>query len=769
MAASRDQHYVGQALKRVEDRRLLTGVGRYVDDFKLPGLLHVALLRSPHAHARIIRIQTEAARSIPGVVAVVTGAEVSHLGPLPVIRMIPSMKVPPHPILADSVVRATGVPVAAVVADDPSRARDASERIEVEYDPLPAVADPEAARGPGAPLLFSELGTNLSFTHTWREGDAEAAFAAADHVARLRIVQRRLAAVPLEPRSVLAHYDQALDELTVWTATQAPFLIRASLAESMGFPEQKIRVVAPEVGGGFGVKGSPYREEVIVAFLALRLGRPVKWVSSRSEDLLTTQHGRGAVAEGELAVTREGKVTGLRAKIIYELGAHLSNSAAIPPSRHAVLLPGAYTIDNVEIETAGVFTNGGPTGAYRGAGRPEAAFMIERLMDEGAWLLNLDPAEIRRRNFIPPTAFPYRTATGQVYDSGNYEAAMDKALELIGYQKLRREQAAARERGELLGIGLATYVEPSGIGWESGSVRFERTGTVTVVTGSSPHGQGHETTFAQIVADALGVDPQDVAVRHGDTRGAPQGVGTFGSRSVALGGSALLKASAELREKGRKLAATLLEAAVEDVQPAASGFQVKGVPDRKITWRQVADLAYRGIGLPKGEPPGLEATVFFNPGQETFSFGASVALVRIDPETGHVHLLQFASVDDCGTIINPLLVAGQLVGGLAQGIGQVLLEGIVYDEAGQLLTGSLMEYAIPRADDMPPLLIGHTVTPTPLNPLGAKGVGEAGTIAAPPAIVNAVVDALAPLGVRHLDMPLSPEKIWRAIRHSQPE
>jgi carbon-monoxide dehydrogenase large subunit len=768
MAEPQDGRYVGRALKRVEDRRLLTGIGRYVDDVRLPGLLHVALLRSPHAHARIAAVETAAARSAPGVVAVVAGKEVSHLGTPPVMRIIPSMKVPPQPILADSIVRAAGVPVAAVVADDPARARDAVDLIRVEYELLPPVADPEAARRPDAPLLFAELGSNLSFAQTWRGGDPGAAFATAEHVVRLRIVQRRISGVPLEPRGVLAQHDPALDELTVWSSTQAPFFIRAALAETLSFPEQKIRVVAPEVGGGFGVKGSPYREEVLVAFLALRLGRPVKWVSTRNEDLLTTQHGRGAVAEGELALTREGKIAGLRASIVYGLGAQLSSSAAVPPSRHAVLLPGAYAIQNVEISSAGVLINTGPTGAYRGAGRPEATFMIERLMDEGARFLGLDPAEIRRRNFIPSAAFPYRTATGQVYDSGNYEAALEKALELVDYPRLRREQAAGRERGELLGIGLATYVEPAGLGWESGSVRFERTGAVTVVTGSSAHGQGHETTFAQIVADALGVDPGSVMVLHGDTRGAPQGIGTFGSRSTALGGSALVKAAAELREKGRRLAAMLLEAAVEDVQPASAGFQVKGVPDRRISWRQVAELAYRGMGLPKGEAPGLEATVFFTAGQEVFSFGASVAVVRVEPDTGRIEILRFVSVDDCGTVVNPLLVQGQLHGGLAQGIGQTLLEGIVYDEAGQLLTGSLMEYALPRADDMPPLLIEHTVTPSPLNPLGVKGVGEAGTIAAPPAIVNAVVDALSPLGVRHLDMPLTPENVWRAIHPKRP-
>jgi carbon-monoxide dehydrogenase large subunit len=682
---------------------------------------------------------------------------------MPLNRVIKDIKVPPHPILADDVVRVVGMPVAAVVADTPAHARDAAQLVEVEYEPLPAVTDAEAALKPGAPLVHPELGTNKALSYASSAGDVRAAFTLAAQIVKLRVAHSRLSGVTLEPRGVLARFDPATQELTVWISTQSPFRVRADLATALNFPEPKLRVIAPEVGGGFGVKGALYREDVVTAFLAMKLGRPVKWVASRSEDLLTTFQGRGAVAEAEMALAKDGRVTGLRVKIVYNLGAHLVLNAAIPPYRHAVLVPGAYRIENVEVESVGALTNTASTGPYRGAGRPEAAYLIERLLDEAARALNLDPAEIRRRNFIKPEEFPYRSPTGLQYDSGEYEKSLDKALGLIDYPRFREEQKSARARGELLGIGLATYIEPTGMGWESGLIRIERNGAVTAITGSSAHGQGHETSFSQIVADALGVHPQEITVRHGDTLGGPPGIGTFGSRSTGLGGGALVKASHEVREKGRRLAAHMLEAAVEDVIAVPGGFHVVGVPERRVKWRQVADLAYKGVELPQGENPGLEATIFFQPGREMFSFGAAVAVVRVDRETGAITIERLVAVDDCGNIINPLLVEGQIHGGLAQGIGQAMLEGIVYDENGQLLTGTLMEYAVPRADDMPPLVVDKTTTPTPLNPLGAKGVGEAGAIAAPPAIVNAVIDALAPLGITHLDMPLTSEKIWHAI------
>ena len=756
--------YIGRARKRVEDRRLLTGAGRFVDDIMPPDLLHVAFLRAPYAHARVARLHVEPARRAPGVAAILTGADVRRLGPMPVIRLFPEMRVPPHPILADGLVSAVGTPVAAVAAESRYQAEDALGLVEVEYAPLPPLVEAEAALAPGAPVLFPELGTNRAFGQVWRHGDPAGAFAAAEHTVRLRVTQPRLAGVALEPRGSLAAVDPVSGELTVWISTQAPFAVRAALATALGLSESRVRVVAPEVGGGFGLKTAPYREDVLVAHLALALHRPVKWVATRGEDLLTTQQGRGAVAEGELAVTGDGRITGLRARIVYPLGSALVNSAPVPPFNHARCLPGAYAIPACEIETAGVLTTTPPTGAYRGAGRPEAAFLIERLVDEAARAVGMDPAELRRLNFVPPEAFPFRTATGQVYDSGDYARAMDRALELAGYRQWRRRQAEAGERGEIVGVGLAAYVEPAGLGWESGLVRVERTGAVTAVTGASPHGQGHETTFAQVVADHLGVTPEDVAILHGDTRAGPPGIGTFGSRSVALGGSALVRAATEVREKGRRIAALLLEAAVADVVPAPGGFEVVGAPARRVRWREVAAAAWQGRPLPPGEAPGLEATAFFQADSEVWSFGTVVAVVRVERETGRIALETVVWVDDAGTIVNPLLAEGQLHGGFAQGFGQVFLEQLVYDEQGQLLTGSLLDYALPRADDLPIPVLAKTVTPSPRNPLGAKGIGEAGPIGVPPALVNAVVDALAPFGVRHLDMPLTPEKVWRALR-----
>ncbi|HEV8675092.1 MAG TPA: xanthine dehydrogenase family protein molybdopterin-binding subunit [Methylomirabilota bacterium] len=764
MAESTDHRYIGRALKRVEDRRLLTGVGRYVDDFRPPGLVHVAFVRSDHAHARIRRLDVTAARAAPGVVAVVTGAEVRHLGPLPVIRLFPDMKVPPHAILAADVVRAVGVPVVAVAAESAYQARDAAELIEVDYDPLPAVVEPKDALAADAPVIFPELGTNRSFSQAWRQGDAAAAFASAARVVKLRVVQQRLSAVAMEPRAVLAAFDPATDELTLWSSTQAPFAVRAEIARILGLSESKVRAIAPEVGGGFGVKTAPYGEDVLVAYLSMRLGRPVAWIASRREDLLTTQHGRGAVAEGELAVAADGRITALRGRVVYPLGSSLVNSAAVSPWNHARLLPGAYVVPACDIETAGVFTTTAPIGAYRGAGRPEAAFLIERLVDQAARALGMDPAELRRRNLVPADRFPFRTVTGQVYDSGDYPRALDRALEAAGYERLRQEQAAARARGEIVGIGLASYIEPSALGWESGSVRVERTGSITAVTGSSPHGQGHETTFAQIVADFLGVVPEEVVVLHGDTRSASQGFGTFGSRSVALGGGALASAAVAVREQGKRVAAALLEAKADDVVGVPGGFQVAGVPARQVSWKEVAAAAHAGRPPAPGITPGLDATVFFQPDGEAWSFGSVVAVVRVDRETGQIALAQLVWVDDGGTIVNPLLAEGQLHGGFAQGFGQVFLEQIVYDAAGQLLTGTLMDYAVPRAEDVPEPHLEKTLTPSPRNPLGAKGIGEAGCIAVPPAIVNAVVDALTPFGVTHLDMPLTPEKVWRALR-----
>ena len=751
-------------MKRREDPRLLTGTGRYVDDLAPPGCLHAVFVRSPHAHARIVRLDVDAARRAQRVVAIVTGEDVAHLPPMPVNRAIPDMKVPPHPLVALGHVRAAGVPVVVVVAESVEAARDAAELIEVEYEPLAAMVEPEEALAPSAPLLFPDIEGNRSFRRVLRQGDAAAAFAAAAHRVPLRVAQARIAAVPIEPRAVLAAFDTLTEELTLWVSCQAPFRIRAEVARLLGVPESRVRVIAPDVGGGFGVKSGPYREEIVLAWLAPRVKRPIKWIATRGEDMVTTTHARGAVCEGELALDADGRILALRARVLAPLGSALMNAAAGSPWNHARLLPGAYVVPACEIEVSGALTTTTPLAAYRGAGRPEACFFIERLMDTASRVVGLDPAEIRRRNLIAADAFPYRTVTGQVYDSGDYPQALQRALATADYPALRRAQEERRGRGELVGIGLTSYVEPCALGWESGSLKVERSGRVTAITGSSAHGQGHETTFAQVVADHLGVSPDDVSVVHGDTRSGPEGFGTFGSRSVALGGGALARVSAEVAEKGRRIAAKLLEAAAADVAKIPGGFQVVGVPQRRVTWTEVAAAAYAGgASLPTGETPGLEATVYFDPQGEVWSFGAVVAVVSIDRETGRATVENLVWVDDAGTVINPLLAEGQLHGSLAQGLGQILMERIVYDADGQLLTGTLMDYALPRADDVPPVLIEKMHTPSPRNPLGAKGLGEAGCIAMPPAIVNAVVDALSPLGITHLDMPLTPERIWAAL------
>jgi carbon-monoxide dehydrogenase large subunit len=757
--------YVGRPMKRREDRRLLLGAGKFVDDLRPAECLSVVFVRSPYGHARISRLDVEAARRAPGVMRVVTGDEVRHLGPMPVNRAIPDMKIPPHPIIADGVVHATGVPVAAIAAETATAAWDAAELLEVEYEELPAATTPEAALAGGAPLLFKEVDGNRSFRRVLKAGDPEGAFARAAHRVKLRIAQERIAAVAIEPRAVVASFDASAEELTLWVSCQAPFRIRGELARLLGLHESQVRVIAPDVGGGFGVKTGPYREEVLLAWLALRVGRPLRWVATRREDFPTTNQARGSVCESELALDADGRILGLRARVVSPLGASLMNAAAGSPWNHARLLPGAYVVPSCDIVVEGALTNSAPVAAYRGAGRPEACFAIERLMDTAARALKLDPAELRRRNLIPPDRFPFRTITGQSYDSGNYPEALERALAAVDYPALRRTQEARRARGDVVGVGIVSYVEPCALGWESGSIKVERSGRVTAITGSSAHGQGHETTFAQVVADALGVTPEDVTVVHGDTRSGPEGFGTFGSRSTALGSGALVEAARVVRDKARRIAAKLLEAGLEDVVGARGGFHVIGAPQKAIAWSDVASVAYAGgAALPASDTPGLESSSYFQAEAEVWSFGAVVAVVSIERDTGRLVIESLVWVDDAGTIVNPLLAEGQLHGSLAQGLGQALMEQIVYDERGQLLTGTLMDYAIPRADEVPAVTIEKMHTPSPRNPLGAKGLGEAGCIAIPPALVNAVVDALAPFGVTHVDMPLTAEKLWRAMQ-----
>jgi carbon-monoxide dehydrogenase large subunit len=772
--------YVGSPLKRKEDPRLITGQGTYVDDITLPGTLFCAFLRSPHGHARLKGIRTEQAARHPGVVAVLTGRDIAgKVGTLPCGWNLPGLKTPPHPVLAVDRVRLVGDRVAAVVAEDRYIARDALDLIEVDYEPLPAVVETERAFAPGAPQIHEEAPDNTAFLWGFPGQGVEEAFAKADRTIRLRLVNHRVIPTAMETRGVLAQFKAAAGDLTVWTSTQVPHLVRALLGMVLDFPEHKLRVIAPEVGGAFGSKLYLYAEEVLVAYLAMLLQRPVKWIEERRENYQVTTHGRDRVDYIEVAVKKDGTILGLRCKCIGNLGAYLSTFApAIPSAFFGIMLSGAYRIPAIACEVRGVFTNTGMVDAYRGAGRPEACYVLERTVDRIAMELGLDPAEVRRRNFIPAEAYPYTTATGVTYDSANHRAALEKALALVGYEARRKEQAELRKNGRLIGIGLSSYVEICGVGpskglaaaggggggWETATVRVHASGKVTVLTGCSPHGQGNETSYAQIVADGLAVSPEDVEVLHGDTHIVPFGTGTFGSRSAAVGGTAVHLSVEKVKEKARAIAAHLLGAPREQVTWDGSRFVVQGDPGRAKTLKEVAGAAHLATPLPSEIEPGLEATTVFDPPNFTWPFGTHVAVVEVDPETGKVQFERYVAVDDCGNVINPLLVDGQVHGGIAQGIGQALYEAAVYDEHGQLLTGSLMDYAVPKADDLPSYETDRTVTPSPVNPLGVKGVGEAGTIAATPCVVNAVIDALSPLGIRELDMPLTTEKIWRAIQ-----
>jgi aerobic carbon-monoxide dehydrogenase large subunit len=752
--------HVGSSPRRREDPPLLRGEGRFLDDLAIDGAAHVVFVRSPHAHARIRGLDVAAARAAPGVLAVVTAADVDAFPPIGLVRGIDGMVVPEMLFVAGDVVRCQGTPVAVVVAETAALAHDAASLVSVDWEALPGVAEPEAALAPGAPSVVGRE-DNRCFTFAVRAGDAARAFAAAHRVVAVEVRQARLAGVPLEPRGVAACWAEG--GLTIWSSTQTPHRIRDEVARLLALAPERVRVIAPDVGGGFGVKGGPYREEVLVPWLARRLGRPVKWVATRVEDLLTTHHGRGGASRGEVAVAADGRLLALRARIVCPLGPNLGYTALGTPRNHVRCLPGPYALADVDIEALGAFTTTTPVGAYRGAGRPEAAFLMERLVDEAARALDMDPAELRRRNLVPPERFPFATATGQSYDSGDYPAMLARVLAAADYPGLRRAQVQRRRRGELVGIGVSVYVEPSALGWESGLVRVEADGRVTAVTGSSAHGQGHETAFAQVLADRLGVEPEAIDVRHGDTALIDKGVGTFGSRSTALGAGALVHAAEAVVAKARRLAGHLLEAHSDDVRLAAGGFAVAGVPDRFVRWAEVARLAWRGP-LPPGEEPGLEASHVLAPEHEVWSGGAVVAAVRVERETGELALERLVWVDDAGTIVNPMLADGQLEGSLAQAWGQIAMEAVRFDDDGHLLSGSLMDYALPRADAVPRAEIHHAHSPTPRNPLGAKGLGEAGNIGVPPAVVNAVVDALAPFGVTHLDMPLTPESLWRALR-----
>jgi len=752
---------VGRPLPRVEDARLVAGAGAYLDDLQVPGLVHAALLRSPHAHARILGIDAAAAREAPGVVAVWTAADLPAFPTLPA-RSMPGARIPHHPVLARDTVRHVGEPVALVVAADRYRAADAAERVSVEYEPLDPLLDARAALEPAARLVHPQLGSNEAYRMERRVGDVAAAFAGAAVRVRVRTAHPRLAAVPIEPRGVMARPPAAGQPLTVWMSTQGPFGARESLAPFLGLDEHSLRVIAPDVGGAFGVKNGLYPEDVLIPWAAQQLNRPVKWVEERSESMVATHQGRGLILEGELAAAADGTLLGLRASVLGDAGAYLRANTVMPPIRAFQLLSGCYRIPAMEITVRLACTHNVPTGPYRGAGRPEGNYCIERLMDELAAALPLDPAELRRRNFIPPGAFPFATATGMQYDSGNYAPALDHALRIVDYPALRSEPPP--RNGTLRGIGIACFVETNGLERpESASVAVEHDGRVTVRTGTSPHGQGHETILAQVISDELGVSVDRVSVLHGDTAAGPRGTGTFGSRSAALGGAAVLLASRTVRGRVLAAAAHLLEARAEDLTLQDNQVRVRGT-ERVLPLAQLASA--RGRGLPAGLDGDLQATQSFQSEGLSFSFGAHVAVVEIDRETGQVRVVRYVAVDDCGRVINPLIVEGQIHGGVAQGIAEALYEEMRFDSTGQPQTGTLMDYGVPTAMDLPPFETDRTETPSPLNPLGAKGVGESGTIGAPIAVANAVRDALRPLGVAPLDPPFLADRVWRALREA---
>jgi carbon-monoxide dehydrogenase large subunit len=760
---------IGKRIRRREDPRLITGTATYVEDIQMPGLHHAIIVRSPHAAAKIRSIHIRAAESAPGVVAVFTGDDTKHVGPVPCGASLPGLRVPHHYILATDRVYFVGHPVAVVVARDKYLARDAADLVEVDYEALDAVADPIKAVSPGAPAVHPEWPDNVAFTYHQEGGEVDKAFAEADVIVKQRITSQRLVPNAMETRGVVAEWRAADRQLNLYSSTQIPHLLRTLVAGMLGLEENRLRVITPEVGGGFGSKLNVYAEEALMGFVAMKIGKPVKWIESRRENFLCTIHGRGHVDDYEIAARKDGTILAIKLKIVQDLGAYHQLLTPAIPTLSVLMMPGLYRTKNIRAEIVGAFTNCVPTDAYRGAGRPEATHGIERMVDILATELKMDPAEIRLKNFIQPEEFPYPTATGLTYDTGDYAAPLEKALGIVDYPNLRKQQAAERASGKLMGIGISTYGEicafgpspatPAG-GWESATVKIEPSGKVTVLTGACPHGQGEETSFAQIAADELGIDIDDILVLRGDTAMVQYGIGTFGSRGTAVGGPALYFALQELKTKIKKFGAMLLNS--DDVSYADGQVVCKKTGASK-TLAEVAGATYRAMRLPPHTEPGLIATYFWEPPNFCFPFGAHIVVTDIDRDTGQVSVRRYVAVDDCGNQLNPLLVDGQVHGGVAQGIGQALWEQAVYDDSGQLITGEFMDYAMPRAHMMPWIESEHTVTPTNVNPLGVKGVGEAGTIGASPAVVNSVVDALSHLGVRHIDMPLTPEKIWNLL------
>jgi carbon-monoxide dehydrogenase large subunit len=777
--------WVGQAIKRKEDPPLITGRGTYVDDIALPGMLWAAFVRSPEAHARITSIDTSAAKARPGVHAVITGADLKLESGLPMAWVPPGVDVnaPEHWPLAKETVKHVGDPVAVVVGEDRYAVIDATEDVIVDYEPLPVVTDAEAALRDGSPLVWDEFGSNR--IHEWSLGtepdELEAAFQRSEVVIERRVENHRTTGAAIEPRGVVADFRGT--DLTIYSATQVPHFLRLFLALILGISEERIRAVAPDVGGGFGGKLQIYGEEIALAALARQLNRPVKWISTRSEEMLAAHHGRDQVATVRVGANRDGTINALHAKIVADMGAYLMLLTPTIPSLGAFVMSGCYKIPAVRTDITGVFTNKMATDAIRGAGRPEATHMIEVCLDQLAAELGMDRLELRRKNFIPKEDFPAEVAVGVIYDSGDYHRTLDTLLQHVDPAEIARQAEGLRQQGTYRGIGFSTYTEicglapsrvtgPSGFGlqtglWESSMVRVHITGAVTVYTGTSPHGQGHDTGFAQIAADRLGIDPQQVEVIHGDTATGPQGLGTYGSRSLAVGGEAVARATAKIVEKAKRIVAHELEAAPEDIEVRDGKFSVRGSPDKGMALAEVAGAAYIPENLPEGMEPGLEETAFYDPENFVFPFGAHAAIVDVDVETGKVQVVRYLAVDDCGPAINPMLIDGQVHGGIVHGVGQALYERVHYDEDGQLVTGTFVDYALPSAAELPSFELDRTETPSPTNSLGVKGIGEAGTIAASAAVTNAVIDALRPLGVTYLNMPLTPMRVWSAIQEAQ--
>ncbi len=779
------ERFTGGGVLRKEDPTLLTGQGTFVESITLPGMLHAVFVRSPFGSADIGAIDAEAARAAPGVVAVFTGGDLKDewAAGLPMAWPVTAdIRIPDHWPLTPDVARYAGDAVAVVVAGTRAQAKDAAELVSVDYDERPAVVDVERALEGDAPRVHDALEDNRSYTWTLSNGDVDAAFDKADVVITRRTTQPRLIPNAMEPRAVVVQPVPAAGDFTMWSTTQIPHISRILLALTLGIPESRLRVIAPDVGGGFGSKLNVYAEEAACLALARRLRRPIKWVAERSEDYQATIHGRDQIQQLELAADSEGRILGYRVKLLANMGAYLQLVAPGVPLLGAFLYCGSYGGEAYHFECTGVFTNTTPTDAYRGAGRPEATYAIELAMDALAREIGVDPAEIRRRNFLP-TGDMVASPGGLQFDTTDYGPNLERALDLLGYDDVRAEQAARRERGDprLLGIGISTYVEMCGLapsqvlgslnygagGWEAATVRLLPTGKVEVVTGTSPHGQGHETSWSQIVADRLGVDFDDVTVLHGDTAIAPHGMNTYGSRSVSVGGVAVHQACGRVVDKGRRLAAHLLEVSPDDLEFEAGRFAVKGVPDRSKTIQEIAFAAWTAHSLPEGEEPGLTADAVFDPPNFTFPFGSHLCVVEVDGETGAVEILRYVAVDDCGNVINPQIVDGQLHGGIAQGIAAALYEEAAYSEEGTLATSSMLNYLVPSAAEFPSFELDRTVTPSNSNPMGVKGIGEAGTIASTPAVMNAVIDALSHLGVTELDLPATPERVWRAIRSAK--